>query len=106
MQQQQQQQESLKINIIVVLSTILSSSIRRDNFAAVQSTCSKYAVVAIPPHDTSISWKNELYAVLGSYLVPGKFPQLACTSLWSLIWCISPYSTVVPVETPFTRICL
>ena len=25
-----------KINIIVVLSTILSSSIRRDNFAAVQ----------------------------------------------------------------------
>ena len=95
-----------KINIIVVLSTILSSSIRRDNFAAVQSICSKYAVVAIPPHDTSISWKNELYAVLGSYLVPGKFPQLACTSLWSLIWCISPYSTVVPVETPFTQICL
>ena len=79
---------------------------KRIQFCCYMRKCSRYVVVAIPPHDTSLSWKNELYAVLGSYLVLGKFLQLPCTSLWSLIWCISPYSTVVPVETPFTWICL
>ena len=74
MQQQQQLEEGQMNQYYVVLGTILSSSIRRDNFAATSKTCNKYAVVAIPPHDTSVSWQNEFYMVLGPYLVPGKFP--------------------------------